>query len=278
MFLRNITIEDLGAVDHLTYDFSDKFNLLKTVYTEEIAYAIRLVLNHKSVPPLPTNAVRVGTRIRATVYLDQKHYEISITPSQKPPRFVWRVYDAGALRADNEYLYLTDHCEEQDLSDVFDGGERQLLLRVLEYANEDLYYAPRELSRQTAGASELGAFRAYLRDFIDSFESETIREKRHHEIILEKNGRYVARNKLDGDRNVTLSESERTLFRYLCFLHTAEFWQGFEDMRNLNGIRKPLVIKDLLERLDESVDVSELLERSLQLGRQMIVLQYNKGG
>ena len=49
-------------------------------------------------------------------------------------------------------------------------------------------------------------------------------------------------------------------------------------MRNLNGIRKPLVIKDLLERLDESVDVSELLERSLQLGRQMIVLQYNKGG
>ena len=164
------------------------------------------------------------------------------------------------------------------MSDVFDGAERQLLLRVLEYANEDLYYAPRELSRQTAGASELGAFRAYLRDFIDSFESETIREGRHNEIILEKNGRYVARNKLDGDTNVTLSESERTLFRYLCFLHTAEFWQGFEDMRNLNGIGKPLVIKYLLERLDESVEVSELLERSLQLGRQMIVLQYNKGG
>jgi hypothetical protein len=71
---------------------------------------------------------------------------------------------------------------------------------------------------------------------------------------------------------VFLSASDRTLFRYLCFLRTAEFWHGFESLRNLHEAGKPLVIRDFLERLDESINVGTLLERTAKLNRQIIIL------
>jgi hypothetical protein len=72
--------------------------------------------------------------------------------------------------------------------------------------------------------------------------------------------------------SVCLSESEQVLFRYLCFLRTAEFWRGFEELRNLHGIKKPLIIKDFLERLDESIDTKDIIDRTVKLGRQVIIL------
>ena len=86
------------------------------------------------------------------------------------------------------------------------------------------------------------------------------------------NGKYAVKHGSDGDFPVVLSETERTLFRYLCFLRTAEFWRGFEELRNLHGIKKPLIIKDFLNRLDESVDSEDLLRRTQKLGRQVIIL------
>ena len=43
-------------------------------------------------------------------------------------------------------------------------------------------------------------------------------------------------------------------------------------MRNLHGIKKPFIIKDFLKRLDESIDTKEIIDRTLALGRQVIVL------
>ena len=71
---------------------------------------------------------------------------------------------------------------------------------------------------------------------------------------------------------VFLSESEQTLFRYLCFLRTAEFWQGFEELRNLHSVKKPILTQDFLERLDESIDLQDILERTRRLNRQIIIL------
>ena len=99
-----------------------------------------------------------------------------------------------------------------------------------------------------------------------------IREGKRYELYLESSGKYVVRHVDDNGCSVFLSESEETLFRYLCFLKTAEFWHGFEELRNLNGIKKPLIVEGFLERLDESIDVSDLLQRTLRLKRQLILL------
>ena len=148
-------------------------------------------------------------------------------------------------------------------------------MRFLKYINEDLYYSPHELARATDGFSNVKAFRRYLRSFIDNFKPELLRDGKGYEIIIEKNGNYAVKCRVNGSVTSILSESERMLFRYLCFLRTAEFWHGFEELRNLHVIKKPLLISGFLEKLDESIDVRELLCRTDKLKRQTILLTTN---
>lgn len=144
--------------------------------------------------------------------------------------------------------------------------------RVLKYLNEEDFYCSKELWKLTNGFSETRAFRSYLRVYVKNFKPEPIREGKRYELVLRECGRFGVRY-TDGDQfPVTLSETERVIFRYLCFLHTAEFWYGFEQIRNLHSIKKPLIIDIFLERLDESFYPNDLIQRTLKLKRQLIII------
>ena len=45
-----------------------------------------------------------------------------------------------------------------------------------------------------------------------------------------------------------------------------------EELRNLHGVKKPLMIMNFLERLDESINIQDLLERTSLLKRQVLLL------
>ena len=274
VILKKLTVQNLGSVDFFSCDFTEGLNILKSRSDDELVFVLRIVLNHKEIPPLPDGWVRVDTQIEAVVCVNEKTYLAVALPDVEQKSLTLRVNDKKNEDVTAEYLYLCSHCAEHDQSDIFDGDEHKIPLRFLQYANEDMYYAPRELAGQTEGLSEIKAFRAYLRSFIQNFKGETIRDGKQYEIVLEKNGRYGVKHKTDGAAPVVLSESEQTLFRYLCFLRTAEFWIGFEQLRNLHGLKKPLIIKDFLCRLDESIDVTPHLERTNQLKRQIIILSW----
>lgn len=271
MILQSITVINLGKIEHFSYNFTDGLNVLHTRYADEIAYALQVILNHKNIPPLPQNAVRADSRIEADILMEDKKYKIIAMADVEKSVFMLRAYDDKGRDATEEYLYLSDHCYEQDLSEFFEGTKRKMPLRFLQYANEDLYFTPNELNRKTENMANLKVFRAYLRGFINDFQPEVIREGKQYEIVLDAGGQYGVQHKsYCGD--VYLSDSEQILFRYLCFLHNAEFWRGFEEIRNLHGVKKPLIIKDFLERLDESIDTSDIIDRTLELGRQTIIL------
>ena len=270
----------------LSYEFSDGLNIVGTRFAGEIACAIRLVLNHKP-SRQGISLLRKGTRVEALLCIDGKQYRVIVAHEKSAGEkyhereacgfeavgsYELSCYGENGENLTEEYLRLTSHPREHDLSDVFDGREDEVLLRFLKYKYEDLYYLPRELSVETDGLSDIKAFRAYLRSFIEGFKPELIRDGKQYEITLEKNGRYVPKCKINGEVPVLFSTSDLTLFRYLCFLRTAEFWHGFECMRNLHGTGKPLVIKDFLEKLDGSVNIQPLLERTKKLNRQVIIL------
>ena len=272
MILKKLSILHFGAIDLFSCELNDKLNILNFRYCDELIYALRLVLNHKSNPPLYEHFIRAETRIEARVSIGEKEYFTIISPDSANGELTLQAYDASEKEVSTEYLYLSSHPAEQDLTDVFDGNGETMLLRLLQYANEDIYYAPNELATQTEGISRLRAFRVHLRKFIKNFKSETIREGKHYEIVLKPNGRYSVKHTMVFDQPVFLSESEQTLFRYLCFLRTAEFWQGFEEIRNLHGIKKPLIVKDFMNRLDDSIDTKDILQRTGALDRQIIIL------
>ncbi len=271
MILKHITIQNLGSIDFLTHDFADGFNIVKRRYIDEISYAIQIVLNHKAIS-LPTFGARRGSKIEAIVSVEEKQYLLTAThdPKRENPRL--QACDENGADVTREYLYLTSHCPEHDLADAFREAPEDCFFRVLQYADEDRYFRPKEFSKLTDGLSQIKAFRSYLRSFVKKFKSEPIREGKHYEFVLETNGRYGVRYKNEDNFPVVLSESEQTLFRYLCFLRTAEFWHGFEELRNLHSIKKPLLVEKFLERLDESIDIQDLVQRTMQLERQIIIL------
>lgn len=271
MILKELIIRNLGAITFFSHSFSDSLNIITERNLKELSYAIRSVFNHK-IPPQTSHGVGVETKIEAQVALDNRIYNVLALPRENGTSLGLRCLGEGGRDATEEYLYLTSHCPEMDLSEIFAGDEDKVFLRFLKYASEDLYYSAGELSALTHGLSDVKAFRTYLRSFIDSFEPELLRDGRQYEIFLEKNGKYSVRCKIDSSIPRALSASEKTLFRYLCFLRTAEFWHGFEKLRNLHSIKKPLIISDFLERLDESVDVRPLLERTEKLNRQILLL------
>lgn len=272
MLLKTISISRLGGIKNFSFSFSNSLNILKERYSKELSLAISTVLHNRSAPRIPKAWVCRESRIDAEVLVNEKIFHLKIIPREDTNGIGMSAFDKEGRDATNEYLYLSSHCEEQDLSDVFDGEDRTLL-RFLQYAEEDLYYLPNELSKKTDGFSNLKIFRKYLRSFIDNFKPEVIRDGKQYEIILKKDGRYGVRCTNGYLESAYLSESEKTLFRYLCFLRTAEFWQGFEEMRNLHSLKKPFLVNDFLNRIDQSIDVTELLERSAQLGRQIIIIE-----
>ena len=272
MVLKKIIIRNFGSIDTFSHEFGIGLNILKLGFCDEHIYGIRTVLCHKALPPCPPSWVRADTEIEASVCVNKKIYLLTVSPDADCRRLILKAYDSIGKEVIDEYLYLCSHCPEQDLSDIFEGDENKMFLKFLQYANEDMYYAPKELAKMTDGVSEIRAFRAYLRDFIRNFKSEAIRPGRQYEIILKKNGVYDVKRNDDSDFPPKLSQSEETLFKYLCFLRTAEFWRGFEELRNLNGIKKPLLVKDFLYRLDDSIDINKLLHRADNLNRQVIIL------
>jgi hypothetical protein len=271
MILKRIIIQNLGTVDAFECDFENDLNIVRNRYTDEISGAIQFVLNHRAFS-LPMLWVRRSTKIEALVGILDTEYLLRATPNLKQNELCLRAYDADGHEKTREYLYLTSHCAEQDLCEVFDKDTPKIFFKPIQYLDEDHYYSPSDLSKRTDRFSETKTFRSYLKTFIKDFKSETIRDGKRYELYLKKDGRYAVRYKGDNDMSVFLSESEQTLFRYLCFLRTAEFWQGFEELRNLHAINKPILMADFLERLDESIDTQDVLERTKQLNRQIIML------
>lgn len=269
--MKTISINRLGGIKNFSRDLSDSLNILKERYYDDLFLALAAVLHNRSAPCIPGSRICRESRIDAEVSVGQKSFFVKITSNEDANRLILSAFDEEKRDVTKEYLYLSSHCEEQDLSDVFDG-EDKVLLRFLRYAEGEIYDSPNELSRRTDGLSSIKTFRKYLRSFIDSFQPEVIREGKQYEIFLKKDGRYGVRCTDGGAEAAFLSESERTLFRYLCFLRTAEFWQGFEEIRDLHSVKKPFIVKDLLNRIDESIDVTDLLQRTKKLERQVIIL------
>ena len=267
MLLKKISIFHLGGIKNFSWDFTNSLNVVKERYSDELCWAITAVLQNKSTPCILSIWICKELRIDAVVSINEKTFHIRITPNEDLNEIKLSAFNEWERDVTAEYLYSSSHCAEHDLSDVFNGNEKHAFLRILNYLND-----PEILNRSVDGLLHIRAFRSYAFDYVQSFKPEPLREGKRYEIVLEKNGLYGVRHMDDGEQPVYLSESEKTLFRYLCFLKTAEFWQGFEEIRNLHSVKKPFIIKDFLERLDESIDVSELFDRTLSLGRQMIVL------
>ena len=271
MRIKRISVQNLGSIEFFECDFEDTLNIINSRDVSELSRAIQFVANCRGFY-LPKQWVSRNTQIEALVCFREMIYKIVARKEPNKSSLRLYAYDGEDKDMTKEYLYATTHCIEQDLSEIFEGNISEMSFKPIQYLDEDRYYTFDELSRRTDRVSEIKAFRSYLKGFIKDFQPECMREGKRYELCLDENRRYAVKCKGGDDLPVCLSESEQVLFRYLCFLKTAEFWQGFEELRNLNDVKKPILVKNFIERLDESIDIQDVLERTKRLNRQVIML------
>lgn len=267
MTIRHITIRDLGSVSLFETELKPELNIIDTRYIPEISAAVAFLLCSKAFRGIPKSWLRNTTRLTAEISIEEEEY--TVTAVSDHGCLTLTVTDPYGTEVTDDYRYRLSHCPEQDALDTFDGQDTTLPLRLLWYRNCEK--APGDLSDRTESRTDLKIFRAQLLRYIQSFQPEPIHCKKNYLLSMTPEGRFAV-HRPGGSGEVFLSETEEKLFRYLCFLNTAEFWTEVEKLRDLHHEKKPLVIQNFVERLDESVDIRGLMARTARLQRQIVIL------
>ena len=167
-----------------------------------------------------------------------------------------------------QYQYALSHSAEQDQIEAFDGQDKTMPLRLCQYRHRE---EADDLSNRTERLVDTNIFRRYLCQYIQNFCPEPINSKKKYQAAVSAQGIFEAQYPgFSGD--VFLSETEERLFLYICFLNIAEFWAGFERIRDLHHEKKPLLIRNFIEFLDEEANINALIVRTQKLQRQIIIL------
>lgn len=265
MYITKLFIKNYGNIAFETILFEEHTTIVTANFCDEIVSAIKMILGYSS----KSSYLRKTSFIKAECVAD----------------FLIRVeYSGGTLKALNEnnediteyYLNLISHNTEEDSLNVFNHFKKQKYPhRLLKYKDVDKYYGMHDFRNITDGYGTTRSFRAFLNDYIKNFKPIRINKNKEYFIQLLPSGEFIVQYK---DESITphLSESESALYHYICFLCLADFWSRAESIRNINRIDKPIIVSDFLERIDDSINLSDIMERTLQLERQVIIIAPNK--
>lgn len=267
MIIRRITIQNFGSVQFYETALTPELNIVDSRYTPELLAAIEFLLCSKAQQTIPSEWLRPTTRLAAEVLSEMGVYTVTAVPCNG--RLALTVTDYSGTDATDAYQYMLSHCLEQDATDSFDGQDKTLPLRLCWYRN--CADAPENMSDKTDSLTDTKTFRCHLIGYIKAFQPEPINCKKAYQTAITPQGRFeVFYPGVSG--NVSLSETEEKLFLYICFLNIAEFWTDIEKIRDMHHEKKPLIIQNFLEFLDESTDIRALVARTIRLQRQIIIL------
>ena len=266
MFIQHITIENLGAIRHYDTELGQGLNIVESRYGAELYAAIGFLSCNGEACGFPEQWLRDDLLISATICLNDTVY--TVCTRSILGHLQMSVTDSTGTEATAQYQYALSHCEEQNSAELFCGWEPCIPLQLSGYCDRDIWNI---LSDRTDRLINTKTFHQYLYRYIRNFCPEPINSKKKFFVSINRQGEFeVTLPGFDGE--LYLSETEKRLFHYICFLNIAEFWAGFEKMRDLHHEKKPLLIQDFLEFLDEDVDISGFIARTQKLHRQIIIL------
>lgn len=270
MIIKRITIKNFGPIKFYDTVLTPKLNILDNIFISEISTVIELVLCSKVLSEHHSVGVRDDTLIRADVLVEEGSYYIELKSIDQGLLKLIALDDKGTDVTDS-YCSLISHCMEQDTIDIFDGRDSSFPLRLCWYKGCDNYEVPKDLYSRSNYLISTKTFRSHLIQYIKTFEPEAINNNKNYKAAINNKGKFeVVCPGVSGE--ISLSQTEEKLFWYICFLNIAEFWEDIEKIRDMHYEKKPLLIKNFLEFLDQSTDMDSLIVRTVQLDRQVIIL------
>lgn len=261
LYIKQIIIEKNGKITE-SLEFNKGLSVVKG--SAEIYDIIKLLLGIKE-------AARSFYNIRflAVVEHDKTYY---IRGSK----------NKGDLLFDVSIFSDETECTEEYFDTLKDANEINAVLffhrfkrqdyphRLFKYRDLLKYYPEGDFSSLTNGYGTTRSFRGFITDYIKHFEPIKLRDDKDLYLKLSNEGEFNV-GLINSNEKVFLSESETVLYHYLSFISIADFWSRAEKIRNLNRVNKPLIVSNFLERLDGSIDLSEIVRRTNKIDRQVIM-------
>lgn len=171
----------------------------------------------------------------------------------------------------NEYFETVRQSTEMESALFFHRFKRQdYPHKLVRYRDVLKYYPDGDFDALTNGYGSTRSFRGFMTQYITHFKPLKLREDREMYLKLSKDGEFGV-GYLNSNEKVFLSETENTLYHYLSFISIADFWDRAEKIRNMNRVKKPLVVTALLERIADDFDISQILRKTNSLDRQTIL-------
>lgn len=267
MYIREIIIEKNRKITE-SLSFNKGLSMVKG--SAELYDVIKLVLGKREAARCFHNL-----RFLAVVELDKTYY---IRGRKNKGELL---FDVSVCSDDSEcteeYFDIVRKAEEIDSGIFFHRFKRQdYPHKLFKYRDLLKYYPNGDFSALTNGYGTTRSFRGFMTDYIKHFKPIKLREGKELFLKLSSDGEFNV-GYLGSDEKVFLSESEQVLYHYLSFISVADFWSGAEKIRNLNRVNKPLIVSNFLERLDDSIDLSEIVRRTNEIDRQVIMFSQRKG-
>ena len=275
MVLKKLTIEQFAKIKRFETSFHEQFTVISDSNTNDIIKAIGLTTDNKSlIGRIADDAITDNTHI--VLELEIAGHPYMITTRGQPYRnecnyaAIAREYNT-VVDAD---LILRDIrlCEEEESLVYYRYNPKDVYAeRFLHYKDPDEYYPVGGFQKRTNGLGLTRSFRACLAEYIKKYEPYNLFSD-GNKIELCSDGRFIGCSAIGPGSITDHNEFNKKLFDYKCYLDVNNFWGDFEDVRDMNHEKWPLIID--AEDLQEHIKFKELLKKT-SLGRQMIVMNTN---
>jgi hypothetical protein len=261
MYIKKIIIEKNGKITE-SLEFDKGLSVVK--WSAEIYDIIKLLLGIKEAAHSSHNI-----RFLAVAELDKTYY---IRGSKNKGELLFNIsVFSDETECTEEYFEMVKEAAEIDSALFFHRFKRQdFPHKLFKYRDLLKYYPNGDFSSLTNGYGTTRSFRGFIADYIKHFKPIRLRPNKDLFLKLSTDGEFNV-GFINSNDKVFLSESESVLYHYLSFISIADFWSRAEKIRNLNRVNKPLIVSNFLERLDCSIDLSEIVRRTNKIDRQVIM-------
>ena len=262
MFIKEIFIE---KDDQITESLTFRPGLSVIEESNELYDIIKLILGNNESRPSFCNF-----SFKAEVLLEKTYYFYG-RKNAGEGTFDFVVFSDAQKDCTNEYFYTIKQNQELDSSLFFDEYKKQNYPnRLLHYNDLFKYYPNGEFATLTNGYGKTRSFKGFMAQYIKYFKPIKLRDDKELYLKLLPSGKFQVESP-NGGVKVNLSEVENVLYHYYSFINVADFWNRADRIRNMFAVKKPLIVSSLLECMDESINVSEVLKKTNSLDRQIII-------
>ena len=272
MFVSRLQLEHFGLLDHFETELYSRNVLFSGTGSETVAQAVRLLSGSCF---LSSRQLRLRSRLYAEIETDRL-YRVEAAGGTTQWLLKASDFHTGA-DCTQAYLDSVACCAEEEAVSCFAAWQKadfpHRLCRYIRAEREN----DREFRKSTAGAGFTDAFRGYLKHYIQHFEPQLLQPDKPYQLVLSPAGAFTVVHPEAPDTVFYLSDIENRLYHFLCFLNLAEFWAGFEAIRDMHHVQKPLFISEFFEFLPQDTDMTGEWERIASLGRQVFICTPSSG-